>query len=217
MADILNECYGIYDSVDDVDFDALPDRFVIKKTNGSGGLNVLICRNKAEFDIENAKKIMSGWLADKQSDTGGREWAYSGLNPRIVIEKYLENKENPDAGISDYKFFCSNGKAVGFVVDVDRYIEHKRNFYDINWKYLDVSSDCPSFGDKLVKPDGFEKMVDAAKRLSEKFPFVRVDLYLIDKKVYFGELTFYPWSGYVQFTPDQYDFDLGEHFVLPKV
>lgn len=216
LDDILNGCFGVYDSVSDIDFDALPNKFVIKKTNGSGGLNVLICRNKQDFDIEYAKKIMADWLADKQSDTGGREWAYSGLKPRIVIEEYLENEINPEAGISDYKFFCANGKAVGLVVDVERYIEHKRNFYDIEWNFLDVSSDCPNVGDCIPKPEGFEKLVEVANILCKGFPFVRVDLYLVNKKVYFGEMTFYPWSGYVEFTPDSYDLELGNFINLKE-
>ena len=102
------------------------------------------------------------------------------------------------------------------MVDVDRYIDHKRNFYDSEWNYLDITSDCSNFGDTLPKPEGFEEMVKTAEILSKDFPFVRVDLYLVKNKIYFGELTFYPWSGYVNFNPDDFDFALGENFVLPK-
>lgn len=214
---ILNECYGVYDSLEDIHFDKLPNQFVIKKTNGGGGLSVLICRNKAEFDFDAANEKMKEWLSmPAVKATGGREWAYNGTKPRVVIEAYLENEKNPEAGIEDYKFFCSNGVVHGLVVDIDRYIEHKRNFYDRNWNYLSVSSDCPNFGDSIEKPEKFEELVQTAEILSRGFPFVRVDLYLVNQKVYFGELTFYPWSGYVQFAPDKFDYELGEKFVLPK-
>ena len=216
LENILNKCYGVFNSVDEIDFGSLPERFVAKKTNGSGGLNVLFCKDKSTFNFDEAKKIMRNWVKEDENDTGGREWAYNGLKSRIVIEEYLENSQNPEAGISDYKFFCFDGKVYGLVVDVDRYIGHKRNFYDANWNYLDVSSDCPNFGDNLPKPEGFEKLVETAEVLSKGFPFVRVDLYLVENKIYFGELTFYPWSGYVQFTPDSFDFELGDKFVLPS-
>lgn len=216
LGHILTKCYGVYDNLADIDFDKLPDAFVIKRTNGGGGLDVMICRSKATFDLEAARKTIQGWL-DRPATRkgGGREWAYVGLKPRVIIEEYLENPENPEAGISDYKFFCSKGEVLGLVVDVDRYIDHKRNFYTPEWKYLDVSSDCANFGDTLPKPAGFEKMVEIAGQLSKEFPFVRVDLYLINERVYFGELTFYPWSGYVQFTPDSYDFDIGSKIAIP--
>lgn len=211
--EILNECYGVFEAYDEIDFSLLPDSFVIKKTNGGGGLNVIICKDKSNFDFEEAKKIINSWKNDDK-DTGGREWAYYGLKSKIVIEKYLENQENPEAGISDYKFFCFDGKVHSLVVDVDRYIDHKRNFYDRDWNYLDISSDCPNLGDKLPKPDGFDEMIETAEILSKGFPFVRVDLYFVDEKVYFGELTFYPWSGYVDFTPDSFDYLLGNEFKL---
>ena len=216
LEDSLVKCYGVFNSVEEVDFETLPNRFVLKKTNGGGGLNVLLCRDKETFDIEAAKATMLQWIQDSREEPGGREWAYKGIPTRIVAEEYLENEENPEAGISDYKFFCFDGEPVGLVVDVDRYTGHKRNFYDINWNYQDISSDCPNFGDHLPKPDGYEDMVEATRMLSKGFPFVRVDLYLIKGRVYFGELTFYPWSGYVQFSPDSFDYDMGKHFVLPE-
>lgn len=217
LESILNKCYGVYDSLESINFDELPDRFVIKKTNGGGGLSVLICRNKEDFDLQDAKEKIKEWLSTPVAKTtGGREWAYSGTKAKVVIEEYLENEKNPEAGIEDYKFFCFNGVVHSLVVDVDRYIEHKRNFYDRNWNYLPVSSDCPNFGDSIEKPEKFEELVRVAETLSRDFPFVRVDLYLVNQQVYFGELTFYPWSGYVQFDPDEFDFEWGEKFTLPN-
>lgn len=216
LGGILNELYGVYEQAEDIDFAKLPDQFVIKKTNGGGGLNVIICRDKSKLDMPETVKKITEWLRPSKAHNLGREWAYYGLQSRIVIERYLENREAPEAGITDYKFFCFNGEPLFVVVDVDRYIGHKRNFYDVDWTYLDVRSDCPNFGDTMPKPSGYEKMVEAARVLSEGFPFVRVDLYLIDEEVYFGELTFYPWSGYVDFSPDDMDFQFSKMFRLTE-
>ena len=148
----------------------------------------------------------------------GREWAYTGIKPKIIVEKFLEtpSTDGVDRGIADYKFLCFNGKPEVIVYDIDRFIEHKRNFYDTNWKYLDVSSDCPKFGDIVDKPQKLDEMLEIAKKLSEDFPAVRVDLYCVNNKIYFGEMTFYPWSGYTEFYPDTFDFTLGEQFNLIK-
>lgn len=97
---------------------------------------------------------------------------------------------------------------------MDRYIGHKRNFYDREWNNLYVTSDCPPSDREIEKPENLGEMLRVAEILSEDFPFVRVDLYSVDGKVYFGELTFYPWSGYVQYTPDEWDFIFGEDFIL---
>lgn len=214
--EILTKCYGIFDKVEDIDFTKLPNRFVIKKTNGGGGLNILLCKDKKNFNIQEAKEKINNWMQFEDIGKNGREWAYYGIKNKILIEEYLENENNPKAGINDYKIFCFNGKAKYLVVDTERYIEHKRNFYDINWQYLDVSSDCPNLGDKLKKPEGLEKLIKVAEGLAKEFPFVRVDLYLIKEKIYFGELTFYPWSGYVNFIPDSFDYLLGNEFILTK-
>ena len=212
LSNILNLLYGVYDEVSDINFDKLPSSFVVKTTDGSGGENVLICKNKDDLNIEHVKETLVSWK-DKKNINAGREWAYTQIKKsRYIIEKLLINKENPEAGISDYKIFCFNGKPYCIVYDIDRYIGHKRNFYDINWNCLHVSSDCPEFIDDMSKPEGLNEMLEVAKILSSDFPFVRVDLYYVNHRIYFGELTFYPWSGYVQFTPDKFDFDLGDQF-----
>lgn len=213
LSGILNECYGIYNSCENVDFAKLPEKFVLKKTNGGGGLNVLICRNRETFNIDEAKRNMNRWLKEPEI-SGGREWAYTGLKARIIAEKYLENNKNPEAGINDYKIFCYGGKPKYIIVDVDRYIGHKRNFYDVEWNNLKVGSDCPASDREIDKPENLDDMLNVASKLSEDFPYVRVDLYSVAGKIYFGELTFYPWSGYVQFTPDEWDYKFGEDFEL---
>ncbi|MCI7187200.1 MAG: hypothetical protein MR995_03555 [Fusobacterium mortiferum] len=213
---ILTKCYGVFEKVEDIDFDKLPNQFVIKKTNGGGGLNIIICKDKNNMNIFEIKQQINDWMKFGDIGKNGREWAYYDIKNRIIIEEYLENEINPEAGINDYKIFCFNGKAKYLVVDTDRYIGHKRNFYTADWQYLDVSSDCPNLGDTMEKPLYLDKLIEVAEDLSKDFPFVRVDLYLIKDKIYFGELTFYPWSGYVQFNPDSFDYLLGKEFTLNK-
>ena len=211
---ILVPLIGKFNAVQDVDFTTLPEKFVIKTTHGGGGLNVVVCPDKSKLNVEELKEKLSFPPHKVKSRTMGREWAYYGLEPGIVVEELLINHENPEAGVNDYKIFCYNGKPEYLVVDVDRYIGHKRNFYKADWTRMDVSSDCPQADRDIPKPENFEEMLAIASKLSENFPFVRVDLYNVSGKIYFGELTFYPWSGYVQFTPDEVDYMLGKNFEL---
>ncbi|MBR0156364.1 MAG: carbonic anhydrase [Clostridia bacterium] len=216
LEDTLVRLYGRYDSVDDIDWDALPNSFVMKTTHGGGGLSVAICRDKSTHDIERMKRRFRFNGTEVESDIGGREWAYYGIKKAIVIEELLVNEQDPEAGINDYKLLCYGGKPEYIIVDVDRYIGHKRNFYDTDWNDLHITSDCPAIDRKIEKPGNLEEMLRVASILSKDFPFVRVDLYNVGGRIYFGELTFYPWSGYVQFDPDKYDFDFGKEFELRK-
>ncbi len=212
LEDILVKLYAKYDSISDVKWEKLPDKFIMKKTNGGGGLSVVICHDKSTLDRDEVQKKLICRKSKKH--TGGREWAYYGLDSGIIVEELLINEKNPEAGINDYKIFCYNGKPEYIIVDVDRYIGHKRNFYDTEWNNLHVTSDCPAADKEIERPENLEEMLRIAGKLSEDFPYVRVDLYSVEGKVYFGELTFYPWSGYVQFEPDEFDFELGEQFFL---
>ncbi|MBE6834736.1 MAG: carbonic anhydrase [Ruminococcaceae bacterium] len=210
----LVKLYARYNSIEEVEWDKLPDSFVIKTTNGGGGLNVVVCHDKNTLDINELNEKLQ--CKAKKSRYGGREWAYYGLEPGIIVEELLVNSENPAAGVNDYKIFCYNGHAKYIIVDTDRYIGHKRNFYDREWNNLHVLSDCPACDREIEKPSNLDEMLSVAEKLSEGFPYVRVDLYNNDGKIYFGELTFYPWSGYVQYSPDEWDFKFGEDFVLEK-
>ena len=212
LGELLVRLYARYDNVDQVDWRDLPQRFVIKTTNGGGGLNVIVYPDKAALNLDEAQEKLR--CEKSKPRDGGREWAYYGLEPGIIVEELLENKEDPEAGIHDYKFFCYDGKPQFIVVDTDRYTGHKRNFYDTEWNDLHIVSDCPPCSRELPRPDTLAEMLHAAAVLSEDFPFVRVDLYSVNGKVYFGELTFYPWSGYVQFQPDEADYLLGKDFPL---
>ncbi len=217
LEEILNECYGVYDSVDEIDFDLLPDQFVIKDTLGGGGNSVLICKDKSELDVQAVRKQLNEWANVKIFKSGGREWPYYfGKNNRIIIEKLLKDKSNSDNAIDDYKFLCFNGKPEYVVYDVERFTGHKRNIYDTNWNNLNIASDCPCSEKEYLKPEKLPEMLEIAEILAEDFPAVRVDLYCVEGEIYFGELTFFPWSGYVQFQPDSFDFEIGEKFVLPE-
>lgn len=210
LEDILIPNYGVFTSADEVDFASLPDSFVIKTTDGSGGQNIVICKDKSKLDIPATISHLNSWK-DKKSVNAGREWAYTGIKEsRIIIEKYMENPANPDAGIPDFKILCFGGKPKYIIYDCDRYIKHKRNVYDTQWNRIYVESDCTQKDENIQKPKNLDRLLNVAKELSKDFPFVRVDLYDIDGVIFFGELTFYPWSGYVQFNPDSFDYELGK-------
>lgn len=208
---ILVECYGVYDSFEELDFKELPEKFVMKTTNSSQ-TNVL-CKNKNDLDLVKIKSDFSHWLKREHFDYG-REWAYKYLKPRIIVEELLVDNKNPGSDIKDYKFMCFDGKPEFIVYDSDRFSGHRRNIYDLEWNDLNIKTDCEPIEERIERPTKLDELIEIAKILSKGFPFVRVDLYYVNEKIYFGELTFYPWSGYVSFEPDEFDYLLGEKFVL---
>jgi len=211
---ILNTLYGVYTNANDIDFDKLPDSFVIKSTDGGGGNNVKLVKDKGLEDLNELRSEANSWLNIKDINPG-REWAYTGIKKsQIIVEQLLINIKDPDAGVEDFKFLCFNGEPKYIIVDKDRYIDHKRNFYTKKWERKYVKTDHEQFEDDYPKPENLEEMLKVAHELSKDFPFARVDLYDVDGKIYFGELTFYPWTGYVQFDPDEFDFELGSYFTL---
>ncbi len=213
LQEILIYNYGVFDSIEDINFNLLPDKFVIKTTDGSGGENIFICKEKSTLDISAIKKQIASWK-DKKNINPGREWAYDGIkSSRIIVDELLElrGRENSE-GIPDFKILCFSGKPRFIIYDCERFLYHKRNIYDTEWKRLDVGTDCPHQEGNVPEPQNLDYMLKIASILSKDFPFVRVDLYNINGKIYFGELTFYPWSGYVSFTPDSFDFELGKLF-----
>lgn len=211
---ILVQLFAAYDSPDEIDFAILPDQFILKTTNGSG--TNIICKDKSELDEASVKEKVAAFFK-QSSSSAGREWAYSYVQPKIIVEQLLEDTASTDGSVNDYKFLCFNGKPEYVVLDVDRFTDHKRNIYDTQWNDLHVSSDCPCSDKVYEKPETLDEMLRIAGILCKDFPAVRVDLYSVNGKVYFGELTFFPWSGYVQYTPDSFDFEMGKKFVLPKV
>lgn len=210
---ILNELIFVTDDVEDLDLSKLPEEFVIKTTNGCG--SNYFCSNITENELNAIKKKLKWWMKQNLYYFG-LEWSYKNIKPRIIVERTLVDKFNKYDGINDYKFICTNGEPHYVVLDVDRAIGHKRNIYNMNWELQEVSTDYPNIQGDVSCPKNFEEMKNIARKLSEGFPHVRIDLYNIDGKVYFGEMTFYPWTGYVQFKPDNFDFVLGGLFELPN-
>lgn len=213
LSDILVKLYAVYENPEEINLTELPERFILKTTNGSG--TNIICRNKAELDEDELKNKIKSYFK-QSSASAGREWVYGGGERRIIVEELLEDPTTADGAVCDYKFLCFGGKPEYVVYDVDRFTSHKRNIYDTEWNDMRVASDCPCSDEKYEKPGTLGKMLEIAKILSSDFPAVRVDLYSVEGKIYFGELTFFPWSGYVKYSPDTFDFDLGEKFVLPE-
>lgn len=212
LSSILNELYGAYDSADEIDFEKLPRSFVMKTSNGGGGNNVIVVRDKKKIDISETKHELKDWtILDAFSP--GREWAYEGIKKsKIVIEKLLVDDRNADGSIDDYKFLCYQGKFHYLWVDKNRYSNHVRAFWDKDLKFLPGvhSWETKPAKEEPKLPENINEMVKIAEQLSTDFPFVRVDLYNIKGAIIFGELTFYPWGGYVTFIPDSFDYDLGE-------
>lgn len=210
----LNTLYQFCERAEEIDFDALPNQFVIKTTDGGSGDNVFVCRDKKTLDIPSVIKTVNQWR-NKKYTVISREWAYGASEgSRIIVEKYLEDANNKDGSIDDYKFLCYDGKFHYLWIDKNRYSNHRRGFWDKDLHFLNgVRSDCPTFEtDPKQLPANIDEMVALAEQLAQGFPFVRVDLYNIKGQIIFGELTFYPWSGYVTYTPDNFDFELGKPF-----
>lgn len=211
---ILVQLYKVCNSYEEIDFEKLPQSFVIKSNKGSG--TNLFIQDKESVDLSNIREPIMSWNT-VNTILMGREWAYKDIKHRIVIEEMLVDKSNTTSELNDYKFLCFNGSVKYIWVDTDRQTDHRRNFYDLEWNLLDVQSDYPLSKENIPKPGGFDYMVEIAETIAKDFPFVRVDFYWVNGKVYFGEITFYPWSGCVQFKPDSFDYRLGELFQLPKM
>ena len=213
LENLLVTLYRYYEDADEIDFDHLPNKFVLKTTNGSH--TNIICESKDQLDKKDAIYNLNNWLKNWQGKVG-REWSYYNIKPRIICEELLEKDANND--LIDYKFFCFNGKVFCLYVIIERFLKDgiKLGIYDKKFQKLPYRrSDIPDITHNIEKPDNFEKMIEIAEVLSKDFPHVRVDLYNINGRIYFGELTFYDGSGYKGYIPDEFDFILGNEFKLP--
>ncbi len=204
VSDLIGDKYiiptiGVYESVDEIPFDTLPDKFVIKCTHDSG--SIFICRNKNDFDFQKVKEQILEKLNQKFY-WYCREWVYKDIKPRIIVEEFISD-ENGDSP-ADYKFFCFNGKMEVFKIDYNRFTKRAANYYDKDCMLLPFGKihSIPDPSIKLDLPGNFEEMVAIAEKLSKDMPFLRVDLYSVENKIYFGELTFYPSGGIEPFTGD---------------
>lgn len=211
--DYIVPLLGVWEHFDDIDFDQLPDRFVLKCTHDSGGL--VICKDKAKLDKAAAKKKIEHCL--KHSFYWGlREWPYKDVKPRIIAEEYLEDPATRE--LRDYKFFAFDGQVKALFVASERQAgtDTKFDFFDAEYRHLDLVNGHPMAEVPPAKPDNFEKMKELAGILSKGMPQVRVDFYEVAGKVYFGEMTFFHWSGMTPFEPKEWDRTFGDWIRLPE-
>ncbi len=209
--DYIIPTLGIWNSFEEIDFDLLPNQFVIKTTHDSGG--VVVCKDKNTFDVSKAKKRINKSL-NHNFFYEHREYPYKGIKPRIIAEKYMVDESGTE--LKDYKFFCFDGKPKMLLIVSGRGEDQRQDFYDIDFHLLPVHrKEHPNSGIVREKPIGYEDMVKLAGILSLGIPHVRVDLYNINGKIYFGELTFFSGSGNIPFEPEEWDYKIGEWLKLP--
>lgn len=215
LGHILNDLYDVFESADDISLEKLPEKFVLKLSNGSG-TNLLV-EDKKQLDPEAVKQLFREFYAQSGA-SAGREWVYTTeKKPVVVAERYLEDPEQENGSLRDYKILCFNGKPEYIICVAGRHTDQYCHVvYDTGWNKQDVVIGDSSAAADYEKPETLEEMLDIAKKLSEGLPAARIDLYSIQGRIYFGEITFFPWSGYMKFEPDEFDFALGGKFVLPE-
>lgn len=203
---------GVYDSFDEIDFDKLPEKFAMK-TNHSSGWNIIVT-DKNQLDKALAKNKFDYWLKRIYAFEYGLELHYKNIKPKIIIEEFIENFNDE---VIDYRFFCFDGKAYSIWIDVDSgKPSHRRNIYDLEWNLQQLTVNYPN-DDKLDKrPKNLKKMIELAEELSKGIKMVRVDLYEIEDKIYFGEMTFTPQSGQATWNPPEYNKIYGDQIKLPN-
>ena len=213
---ILNDLYAVFQSPEEISLEELPDKFVLKLSNGSS-TNMLV-EDKTALDIVVVQSRFKDFYAQSGA-SAGREWVYQmGQKPVIVAEQYLEDPSTINRALRDYKILCFNGKPAYIICVAGRYTDQYCHVvYDTAWNKQNVIIGESSAAADYEKPEKLDEMLRIAEILSADFPAARIDLYHIQGKIYFGEITFFPWSGYMKFTPDAWDFELGKHFALPKV
>lgn len=212
VASIIGEEYiiptlGVWDRFEDIDFDALPDQFVLKCTHDSGGL--VICRDKSKLDLEAARKKINTSLKTNFYWVG-REWPYKNVKPRIIAEAYLQDETGEKNCLTDYKVFCFNGVPRVMYVSKDKDEEPHTDFFDMDFHRLPIRMRDPNSEILPEKPQQFEKMKELAARLSNGLPHLRVDFYEVKGQLYLGELTFYHSSGFREVKPEEWNRKLGD-------
>lgn len=206
---------GVWEDPEEIDFDALPDQFVLK-CNHNSGLGMCICKDKSELDLPKVKRELKKGLKQDYYLTG-REWVYKDVPRRIIAEKYMVDESETE--LKDYKIMCFGGKARCCFVCTDRHTKEGLHItiFDNSWNMMHFGRHRHPSKDGIHKPAKYETMVKLAEVLAKDIPFVRVDFYEVDGKIYFGELTFFPGSGFEEFTPEEWDNTLGEWIKLPKI
>ncbi|MBQ9071357.1 MAG: glycosyl transferase [Clostridia bacterium] len=204
---------GVWDSADDIDFDALPNQFVLK-CNHNSGLGMCICKDKSTLDIEKTRNELRKGLAQDYYLTN-REWPYKNVKRKIIAEKYMVDESGVE--LKDYKIFCFNGHAEYVEVDFNRHIEHQLNPYDFDWNPLNFCDTSKNnYSANITKPTKLKDMRIIAEKLSKAATFMRVDFYSINDDIYVGELTLFPGAGFIQFEPRSVDLKYGQLLDLHK-
>lgn len=220
VSEIIGEKYiiptlGVWEKFDEINFDSLPNQFVLKCTHDSGGL--VICRDKNRFDIETARKKINTSLR-RDYYMVGREWPYKDVRRRIIAEKYMQDGRQRE--LRDYKFYCFNGEPQFLYLSegLENHATAHISFVNLDWTFAPFGrSDYAPFTQLPERPKHFDEMIDISRRLSSGIPFLRVDLYEINGEVYFGELTFTPKGGTMPFNPPEADYEIGKLLKLPKL
>ncbi len=219
VAECIGEEYivptlGIWNNADDIDFDKLPDQFVLKCNHNSGRL--YICRDKSKLDIPNVRRNLRKWLKQDWF-LHGREWPYKNVKRRILAEKMLPlDVINDDGDIADYKFMCFNGKVKYLFVVTERHSDDglKVTIFDTKWNKMPFTRHCPASEKTLLRPKNYDKMIELAEKLASGIRFLRVDFYEVNNSIFWGELTFFPGCGFEEFVPEEWDERLGKLIVL---
>jgi len=202
---------GVYNTFEEIDFKKLPNQFVLKPNHTSG--DIYMCRDKSKIIYSKLEKEVNKWLK-RNYFWVNREWSYKNIKPRIICEKFMVDESGTE--LKDYKVFCFSGLPKMIQVDFNRFVKHKRNLYDIEWNYIDASIQYPNDPRvKIKKPARLNTILELAKVLSKGCPHIRVDFYLINEQIYFGELTFYHGSGYEKFYPESLGIEMGNWIKLP--
>lgn len=208
---------GPWKSFDEIDFDNLPNQYVLKCNHDSGGL--VICRDKSKIDKAAVREKIERCLQQNYY-FHGREWAYRNVPPQIIAEKYMADGTDAQNELTDYKLFSFAGKVQLVQVDYNRFTDHHRNFYSREWEYLPFTTCYPTnINHTIPRPSCLKELIDIGEKLSNSVgapPFLRVDMYLISGQIYFGELTLYHGGGFEKFDPPEWDAILGSWLELPE-
>lgn len=218
VSNILGDEYiiptiGLWEKFDDIDFDKLPNQFVLKCTHDSGGL--IICTDKEKLDIDMAREKINHALKRKYY-LNTREWPYKDVKPRIIAEQYMVDESGYE--LKDYKFFTFDGVVKSMFIATDRNADTETcfDFFDRDFNHLPFQNGHPNSKNEIKKPENFEKMIELAEKLGKELPHARIDFYNINGKIYFGEITFFHWSGLKPFVPEKWDYKFGEWIILPE-
>jgi len=207
--ELLKELYGVYEKPEDIDLNRLPDAFVLKVNHGTK--QNIFCKKKSEIDWNHSVRLLKKFLKKNHYLTH-REWAYKNIVPRIICEEYLAKNGEP---LYEYGFYCYDGFPRQVEINEYHAEGHRVNMFDTGLNLLENKYSFPPLRQPVIKPPQFDRMLEYSTILSKGFPFVRVDLFCVTSRIYFGEMTFYPLGGMAKLSPESFDYFLGSYLQLP--